>query len=110
MAALLERDDLLAELVSARAGGGRLLFGGGEAGVGKTALVRAFSDRVGKVRRGSCENLAAPTPLGPFLDLGLEPGDPRTVAAAALVLDEVVVLEDVHWADAASLDVLRVLG
>ena len=110
MAALLERDELLAELESARAEGGRLLFVGGEAGVGKTALVRGFSDRVGGVLRGSCENLAAPAPLGPFLDLGLEPGDPRTVAAATLALDEVVVLEDVHWADAASLDVLRVLG
>ena len=107
---LLERDDLLDELGSLRAEGGRLVFVGGEAGVGKTALVRAFAQRVGGVRRGSCENLAAPAPLGPFLDIGLEPGDSRRVAAAALELDVVAVLEDVHWADAASLDVLRVLG
>ena len=110
MAPLLEREDLLADLAAARAEGGRLVFVGGEAGVGKTALVRAFADRIGEVRRGSCENLAAPAPLGPFLDLGLDPGDPRLVAAAVLALDAVVVLEDVHWADAASLDVLRVLG
>ena len=107
---LLEREDLLDELGSLRAEGGRLVFVGGEAGVGKTALVRAFAERVGGVRRGSCENLAAPAPLGPFLDIGLEPGDSRRVAAAALELDVVAVLEDVHWADAASLDVLRVLG
>ena len=110
MAELLERDALLVELDELSARGGRLVFVGGEAGVGKTSLVRAFADRVGGVRRGSCENLTAPTPLGPFLDLGLDAGDPRTVAAAALALGDVVVLEDVHWADAASLDVLRILG
>ena len=38
--ALLERDELLARLADARGGGGRLVFVGGEAGVGKTALVR----------------------------------------------------------------------
>jgi len=110
MSDLLEREELLLQLESLAAEDGRLVFVGGEAGVGKTALVRAFAERVGGVRRGSCENLVAPTPLGPFLDLGLEPEEPRRVAAAALALAEPIVLEDVHWADAASLDVLRVLG
>src|SRR5699024_7231145 len=65
-----------------------------------------------------------PTPLGPFVDIAAErdgklaalvaeAADPRTIARA--VLDELVepvlvVLEDVHWADAATLDALRVLG
>ena len=110
MAELLERGDLLAQLEAARAEGGRLLFVGGEAGVGKTALVRAFADAVGDVQRGSCENLAAPSPLGPFLDVGVEAGEPRAIAAAVLARGGVLVLEDVHWADGASLDVLRVLG
>ena len=110
MVELLEREDLLARLDAARAEGGRLVFVGGEAGVGKTALVRAFAERVEGTARGSCENLVAPAPLGPFLDLGLEPDEPRRVAAAALALERPFVLEDVHWADAASLDVLRVLG
>jgi DNA-binding CsgD family transcriptional regulator len=110
MVELLEREELLAQLEDLRAKGGRLVFVGGEAGVGKTALVRALADRSGEVRRGSCENLAAPTPLGPFLDVGLEPDEPRKVAAAALALGGTLVLEDVHWADGASLDVLRVLG
>ena len=110
MVELLEREQLLAELGVLRADGGRLVFVGGEAGVGKTALVRAFEDEVGEVLRGSCENLAAPTPLGPFLDVGLEPGEPRAIATSVLERGGVLVLEDVHWADGASLDVLRVLG
>lgn len=110
MTQLLERDDLLARLDALRAEGGRLVFVGGEAGVGKTTLVRAFADRAGDARLGSCENVAAPTPLGPFLDVGLEPGDSRSVATAALARGGTLVLEDVHWADGASLDVLRVLG
>lgn len=110
MSELLERDDLLARLEGLRGEGGRLVFVGGEAGVGKTALVRAFAERAGDVLHGSCENLTAPTPLGPFLDLGLEPDEPRRVAAAVLRLRVPALIEDVHWADAASLDVLRVLG
>ena len=110
MAELLERDALLVELDELRAQDGRLVFVGGEAGVGKTSLVRAFAERAGGARVGSCENLAAPTPLGPFLDVGLEPGEPRGVATAALARGGTLVLEDVHWADGASLDVLRVLG
>ena len=110
MTELLERDDLLARLDELRGEGGRLVFVGGEAGVGKTSLVREFAARAGDVRLGSCENLAAPTPLGPFLDVGLEPGEPRAVATAALARGGALLLEDVHWADDASLDVLRVLG
>jgi DNA-binding CsgD family transcriptional regulator len=111
--ALLERGDLLEQLEAALAQGGRMVFVGGEAGIGKTALLRAFA--AGKpALHGSCENLTAPTPLGPFLDVGIEAeGEPRVVAAALLRELErtpLLVLEDVHWADQATLDVLRVLG
>jgi DNA-binding CsgD family transcriptional regulator/tetratricopeptide (TPR) repeat protein len=112
---LLEREELLAELESSFGDGGRLVFVGGEAGVGKTSLVRAFAERFDHVLLGFCENLTTPTPLGPFLDFGevAAAGDPRLVAKA--FLDELepgtlVVLEDLHWADQATLDVLRVLG
>ena len=113
MTELLERGSLLAQLESALAEGGRLLFVGGEAGVGKTALVRAFTaDK--RALHGSCENLTTATPLGPFLDVGIElDGEPRRVAAALLrelQRTPLLVLEDVHWADQATLDVLRVLG
>ncbi len=122
---LLERDALLVALDSARCEGGRLVFVGGETGVGKTALVRSFEAQTdARVLHGSCENLTTPIPLGPFVDIAIESGgqladalsgagDARTVARA--LLDEIaegtlVVLEDVHWADEATLDTLRVLG
>jgi DNA-binding CsgD family transcriptional regulator/tetratricopeptide (TPR) repeat protein len=127
---LLERDRYLRafgeHLAAAAAVGGRLVFIGGEAGVGKTALVREVAARAsGRVLQGACENLATPTPLGPLVDVaasvggdlaeGLEAGgEPRHVALT--LVDELrrepalVVLEDLHWADQATLDVLRVLG
>jgi DNA-binding CsgD family transcriptional regulator len=125
MSDLLERDELLAALASSLDEGGRLVFVGGEAGIGKTTLVRAFAERVDcPVLQGSCESLATPSPFGPFADIAATTGgaltgllegsaDPRTVALA--LLDELarstlVVLEDVHWADEATLDALRVLG
>lgn len=125
MSNLLERDALIAGLEAAREPGGRLVFVGGEAGVGKTSLVRAFAAQVGgRVLWGSCEHLTTPTPLGPFVDVAEATGgelearirdgaEPRHVALA--LLDELrrpatLVVEDLHWADQATLDVLRVLG
>jgi predicted ATPase/DNA-binding CsgD family transcriptional regulator len=125
MSELLEREDLLSRLDEAGVPGGRFMFVGGEAGVGKTALVRAFAARTDRtVLQGACDSLTTPTPLGPFVDVSAalggeleaqvrEGGDPRQVAAG--LLEElrqslVLILEDVHWADQATLDVLRVLG
>ncbi|HEV8374147.1 MAG TPA: AAA family ATPase, partial [Actinomycetota bacterium] len=45
---LLERSSLLDELrgvLAARAGGGRVVLVAGEAGIGKSALVRRFAER-----------------------------------------------------------------
>jgi predicted ATPase len=112
-------------LVDDEAPAARAVVLGGEAGIGKTTLVRAFAERVDcPVLQGSCESLATPSPFGPFADIAATTGgaltgllegsaDPRTVALA--LLDELarstlVVLEDVHWADEATLDALRVLG
>jgi DNA-binding CsgD family transcriptional regulator/tetratricopeptide (TPR) repeat protein len=125
MLELLEREGLLTQLEEARAVGGRLVFVGGEAGVGKTSLVRTFAEGVPeRVLRGSCENLTTPAPLGPLLDVAAdtgseladriaEGGEPRRVLVA--LLEELqrpstLILEDVHWADQATLDVLRLLG
>ena len=131
VADLLERaDDLstLAETVEAVAetGRGRLVLVSGEAGVGKTALLRRFcSEQDARVLWGDCDPLFTPRPLGPLFAVAEEAGGafqdivargvlPHEVAAA--LADElrsrrptVFVLEDLHWADEATLDVVRLL-
>jgi DNA-binding CsgD family transcriptional regulator/tetratricopeptide (TPR) repeat protein len=130
---LLERSHELSALggwLAAVAGGsrGRLVLVGGEAGVGKTLLLRRFcDDNRGSAPSvwGACEALFTPRPLGPFLDLAevtggelaeLVAGDSRSHELVAALVRElrrrpaIVVLEDVHWADEASLDVLSLLG
>ncbi len=71
-AALLERDAALAALEAAAAGvtdtGGRLVLIAGEAGVGKTVLVRRFCELHGEAARilwGDCDALFTLSPLGP---------------------------------------------
>jgi DNA-binding CsgD family transcriptional regulator/tetratricopeptide (TPR) repeat protein len=115
-------DALLAEVAS---GMGRIALVGGEPGVGKTALVRTFTGSHADVRLlwGNCEPLVVAEPLGPFHDMvplqtviGARPG---RVALLQAILRElgargakptIMVLEDVHWADDATLDALRFLG
>jgi len=128
---LLERSTALAELdellgAVAADGIGRLVLVRGEAGVGKSTLVRRFCEeqRVARVLRGACDPLFTPQPLGPFLDVARAAGGeleavaiaaPRPYELAAALMRElgsgpaVVVLEDVHWADEATLDVLRIV-
>jgi DNA-binding CsgD family transcriptional regulator len=121
---LLERDDALALLEeayeSAVGGAGRLVFVAGDAGIGKSALVRELVARHPNTRvlAGACDGLRTPRPLGPFLDFGGALSDAVTapdvfdVLAAELQSNapSIVVLEDVHWADEATLDVLGVIG
>ncbi len=130
---LLEREAVLDGLreafAAARAGRGAVVVVGGEAGAGKTAVVRSFCNEMrgaAEVLWGECDALHTPRPLGPLVDLARATGGellelveggakPYTVASA--LLEEltaagpaVVVLEDVHWADEATLDALRVVG
>jgi predicted ATPase len=133
-APLLERAGTLASLAAWAAavndeGSGRLVFVCGEAGVGKTLLLRRFCDEQAPAARvlwGSCDPLFTPRPLGPLVDVaGVTGGElaelverearPHEVAAALLrelaaKVPTVVVIEDVHWADEGTLDVLRLLG
>ncbi|HKE78214.1 MAG TPA: AAA family ATPase [Solirubrobacteraceae bacterium] len=134
MAGLLERSESLSrldELLAAvrSSGEGRLVLLGGEAGVGKTALLRAFCDaprEAARVLWGACEPLRTARPLGPLLDVAeatggeleeLLAGAPRAHEVATALLAElrrrrptVLVLEDVHWADEATLDVVALLA
>jgi DNA-binding CsgD family transcriptional regulator len=124
---LVEREPFLEALEEHLAAGGRLVLVGGEAGVGKTALVRAFADRLAgrsRVLWGACDALFTPRPLGPFADVAAETRGPladvlgggRAHEVLTALLDElradptVLVLEDVHWADEATLDLLRLLA
>ena len=117
---LLERGPALEALaghLGAAQDRGRLVVVGGEAGVGKTSLLREFAERAGDVRVlwAACDGLFTPQPLAPLHDLGLSPeGEPRVVFAATLEElgrePTLVVLEDAHWADEATLDLLLYLG
>ena len=128
---LLERSDQLSELErilgGALGGRGRLVFVGGEAGAGKTALLRRFCEERGgaRVLWGACDGLLTPGPLGPLFEIAdatggeldeLVRGGSRPHEIASVLGDElarrptVLVLEDMHWADEATLDVLRLLG
>lgn len=126
---LLERDDALDRLAEALAaaaeGHGVVAVVGGEAGIGKTSVVRRLaSEAPGRVLQGGCDDLAVPRPLGPFLDMGADaPGLTERLRATdraeafGAVLDELgrvpgtlCVVEDVHWIDEASLDVLTYVG
>ena len=119
---------LAVALEAARRGEGRLVFVSGDAGIGKSALVRAFcGDLSGtRVLTGACDGLRTPRPLGPFADIAAAvPGSLEDAVAAGesaqvvfeALLEElrsaqetVVVVEDVHWADEATLDILGLLG
>src|SRR5207302_9968453 len=100
---------------------GELLLVAGEAGIGKTSLLRALRERRGEgvaFLAGVCEQLSVPTPLGPVRELAAAAGagelpelsgDDRLALARALltVLMEqapaIAVVEDAHWADPATL-------
>ncbi len=130
---LLERESPVASLAEyvdeARRGDGRLVLVAGEAGVGKSALVEQLQRDVPDARWfwGACDGLFTPRPLGPLFDLAGQLGGEllelcRTSATRDALFDAVlrqlgdpgllniVVIEDVHWADEATIDLLRFLG
>src|SRR5690242_13574847 len=131
---LLERLAHLAELHEAAQcaarGAGRIVFIGGEAGIGKSSLVRRFAAAIAASARvlvGACDPLTTPRPLGPLLDIAADLGSEieqgllagtaaldlfRQVLAALAraVKPTVLVIEDVHWADEATLDLVRFLA
>ncbi len=129
---LLEREGELQQLRDAweraRDGAGSVALVRGEAGIGKTALTRRFVSEVGAdahVLWGGCDDLFTPAPLGPLWDMAhddaalldaLQRGERIGVFRAVVDLlarrlrPTVVVIEDTHWADEATLDVIRYVG
>ena len=133
---LLERDDLLGQLLSlerqARRGDSRLVLVAGEAGAGKSALVDAFGAQVrdrfgsGSVHRGASDAVPPSRAYAPLIGVAGTVGGSLAAALAASdrnatieaflelvrrpVQTRLIVLEDLHWADDATLELLRVVG
>jgi DNA-binding CsgD family transcriptional regulator/tetratricopeptide (TPR) repeat protein len=131
---------LSAAFAAAARGAGSVALVTGEAGIGKSALVARLAADVGaaaagaaggaRVLWGACDALFTPRPLGPFHDVARQVGGRLLAATAApttrealfgAMLDELqrgpgggaptlLVIEDAHWADEATLDLLKFLG
>jgi predicted ATPase len=121
-----ELDAIGAQWRRARSGRGGIVVVTGEAGAGKSTLVDAFvGDGLGvPVLWGACDQLSTPRPLGPVRDLAAQLGDvtrdeagderpPHEIFAAVFeqLRDQptVLVIDDLHWADQATIDLLRFL-
>ena len=131
---LVERGEQLAllrdALAGAVAGHGRIVILSGEAGVGKTSLLReaaAHAPAGTKFCWGGCEALFTPRPLGPLQDMAQMIGpEIAPLLEQAAAQDRIfpallgalqksphchaLVFEDVHWADNATLDLIKYLG
>ena len=122
--ALTVLDDLLDEASSGR---GRMALVRGEAGIGKTALIRQFVAQIDSahILWGGCDDLLTARPLGPIWDMAYDEasleaalGEDDRHATFRAVLDllsrslrpTVMVIEDVHWADEATLDLIKFIG
>jgi len=128
---LLERDfhlNALHTALSEAGNEGRVALVYGEAGIGKTSLVEQFAKEQNKswrILRGACDSLFTPRPLGPLFDIApqtqgnlsaLLESESNRQAIFTACLNElktqstILVIEDIHWADEATLDLLKYLG
>jgi predicted ATPase len=131
---LLEREQFLASLderlARAGRGNGQCVLLGGEAGIGKTSLLEHFAEQhcdAAHFLWGRCEALYTPRPLGPLHDMALRLDGLAQVLAdatpnrAAIFSDFLrllqvqrhqvaLIFEDVHWADEATLDLIKFPG
>jgi DNA-binding CsgD family transcriptional regulator/tetratricopeptide (TPR) repeat protein len=114
--------------VRAREGQGQIALVYGEAGIGKTSLVEHFineNKKSWRILQGACDSLFTPRPLGPLYDITLQTQgqllslldhESKRTAIFTACLHElqkqatILVIEDIHWADEATLDLLKYLG
>lgn len=107
--------------------GGKVALVRGEAGIGKSALVAELGRLCASATRvlnGACDDLFIPMPFAPFWDVArdeerlrpaLEQRDrTRFMQTLMDVLSDarptLLVIEDLHWADEATLDAIRYVG
>ena len=130
---LVERGELLQSLAdrlrSVASGLGHCVLVSGEAGIGKTSLLKELAAQRGDAHLwwGACDALQTPHPLAPLQDIArsAEVGFGELLgsqSSRALLFEAVLtelqqsrhpvllVIEDVHWADGATLDLLKFLG
>ena len=131
---IIERDNAIAILnklaVNSATGHGQIALVRGEAGIGKTTLLQYFISQNNNRYQyywGGCEALLTPRVLGPLHDMSsafsldvlkVLDSDASITKLLKLVLREltslsrpaVLIFEDAHWADKATLDFLKCLG
>lgn len=131
---LMERTACMAVLEKqyqqAEKGTGHALFLSGEAGVGKTSVINELLkklQRSAKVYVGACDSLFTPRPLGPLYDIAGQIGGhfidllknekDRALIFASLLRElsshespVILIFEDIHWADEATLDLIKFLA
>ncbi len=131
---LIEREETLQALAAlaegVSQGRGAVALIAGEAGIGKTSLMDALRTRLAashQILTGGCDALFTPRPLGPIHDMEKALGEPAVARLAgsahsselfAAIVDRlggmgkpvVMIVEDTHWADFATLDFLKFLG
>ena len=128
---LIERDDFLALLQAqfnnVESGEGHCIFVSGEAGIGKTAMIKSFCKEqkgIYNIYQGACDSLFTPRPLAPLYDIMWQVKsdlwqssntiEERSVLFAGFFRELnnqkerfIIVFEDVHWADEATLDFIK---
>ena len=131
---LIERAGFLtslqAKFENVAEGEGHCILVSGEAGIGKTSLVKAFCKEVKsdcKTYQGTCDALFTPRPLAPIYDIIWQIGSDiweNTVnnTDRATLFNRLfhelenqkettlIVIEDIHWADEATLDFIKFLA
>ncbi|MGZ3922524.1 MAG: helix-turn-helix transcriptional regulator [Flavisolibacter sp.] len=131
---LIEREEplrlLRASFQKVREGEGHCVFISGDAGIGKTSVVKSFVAEVKtkcRVYQGSCDALFTPRPLAPVYDVmmqlqedvqfGKEAFDDRNLLFSRLFFQlknlertSLIIFEDIHWADEATLDFIKFLA